>query len=615
MDLLQKYEFGKLKTFMEDLTFLLQRGGATNPVAGAQSKTSVGRAIWDFMVSFVMVFMLLFAIYIIYFCLFKGYPRFVINIATLSFFHKEKFEKILLENDTLFSNFDMIADMASADVKPLKVLDGLYSDNKFTELGKFVVAARILIENNFATLRYKNFSTVFRYRDKYKEAFVEYFLFYKILNSDAPDIKELTIEVGANDFKPFEVAHYKFYEQMIVYLQLMGAIPKKNDEKPGEISQNKLMYDMFITENNTVDHKKLFQTRYNFHKSVRGISGYLLQAVNLLEQKGYHYFFLCPNTDANISNIIGEFQRATPVLRANKIYDQKASRYSTYFWTMVEVYDVDNSKLKYESINIPNDKYKSQAEFISKRLFLYRSEKLPNFTGYQQHLIVAYLNTPGNKRKQMEKQLLKGVTPNQLQNIQKYPIFASIYYSNAVGDKVTLYYNIMQMYKELMTSSGTTVEFQNIAANLQTLVNNARQVKQTINSIHVLNLYLNVYRNDFTRMITLRNLSDRLFFKELITSHADDIFNNRIKAYFLRISTRRYFNKELIPAFKQRWDDLGDILDNMMRTIWNAFKQKDESNSKKYDQDDPRPVEQPEPLEKSPDPDTSGADAKMGTGD
>jgi hypothetical protein len=166
-----------------------------------------------------------------------------------------------------------------------------------------------------------------------------------------------------------------------------------------------------------------------------------------------------------------------------------------------------------------------------------------------------------------------------------------------------------------MTSSGTTVEFQNIAANLQTLVNNARQVKQTINSIHVLNLYLNVYRNDFTRMITLRNLSDRLFFKELITSHADDIFNNRIKAYFLRISTRRYFNKELIPAFKQRWDDLGDILDNMMRTIWNAFKQKDESNSKKYDQDDPRPVEQPEPLEKSPDPDTSGADAKMGTGD
>ena len=177
MDLLQKYEFGKLKTFMEDFTFLLQNGGAKNIMGFVTKKESITKKIVALVTLIFIVIVICIVLVILYKTIVIGYPRFAVNLATLSFFRKEKFEKILMENDTMFSNFDAIA---FADSKTLTTLTEMYDNKVFVELGNKEKEARTAIDKDYSSLRYRNFQTVYRYRDKYNAEFIEYLLFYKI---------------------------------------------------------------------------------------------------------------------------------------------------------------------------------------------------------------------------------------------------------------------------------------------------------------------------------------------------------------------------------------------------------------------------------------------------
>jgi hypothetical protein len=551
-----------------------------------------------------MVLSLIVALYVLYYCIFKGYPRFVVNLFTLSFFRKEKFEKILTENDTLFSNFDMIAYLSNTETHPLATLDHIYSQQVFTRLGEKFEQAKQLIDDEYTTLKYKNFNTVFRYRDKYKVAFVEYFLFYKTLLANPPDTKNLSYETPDGKIHVFTVTNYQFYENLIVYLQKMGAMPTKNDEKRGEMSINRLMFDMHEQERNA--RKSFLRSRLTFNKTIRDISNDLKFAVDeVLTKIPYHYYILCPNTDANISNLLMEFDRAKQKMKENKVYDQKAETYSIYFWMMLEIYEfhkiVDNT-----GDSTGKEFFKLQMEYIQGL-----DRKLPEYSGYRKRLVAAFLNIPQDKRKKTETRLMRQIPAAELEIIKKYPLMAALKYSNvSPNQRHMIYYKVMELYAIFMTGAGGSLMVSDaIQQHIPNLIRNARDYKQAITSLHAVHLYLNVYRDDFTRMITLRNLSPNLFLKELITPHMDDIFNNRIKSYFRSIVSSRYWKRDLIPRFKQRWADLGDILDYMMRAVWGSFKQKDESSGTKYDQPDPRtpqPPAQPEPQSM---PDTSAANA------
>jgi hypothetical protein len=557
-----------------------------------------------------MILALLIALYVLYYCIFKGYPRFAVNLFTLSFFRKEKFEKILTENDTLFSNFDMIAYLSTAETNPLATLDKIYSQQVFTRLGEKFEQAKQLIDDEYTTLKYKNFNTVFRYRDKYKVAFVEYFLFYKTLLANPPDTKNLSYELPSGEIRGFTVTNYQFYENLIVYLQKMGAMPTKNDEKRGEMSINKLMFDMHEQEKNAK--KSFLRSRLTFNKTIRDISNDLTIAVDgILSKTPYHYYILCPNTDANISNLLMEFDRAKPKMQENNVYTQKAETYSIYFWMMLEIYEFHKivAPMQYNT-DEQGELYKLQMEYMQDL-----QRKLPEYSGYRKRLLAAFLNIPQDKRKKIEKRLMTQVPAVTLETIKKYPLMAALKYSEVPPNRRhVIYHKIMELYAIFMIGDGGSLMVSDaLQQHIPNLIRNARDYKQAITSLHAVHLYLNVYRDDFTRMITLRNLSPNLFLKELITPHMDDIFNNRIKSYFRSIVSSRYWKRELIPRFKQRWADLGDILDFMMRKVWGSFKQKDESSGTKYDQPDPRtpqPPQQPEPQSK---PDTSAANMEFST--
>ena len=600
MDLLQNYEFSKLKTFMEDLSFLIQMGGG--PSKSGDSGPAM-KVIGHMFYNVFMILVLIIVLYILYYCIFKGYPRFVVNLLTFSFFRKEKFEKILTENDTLFSNFDMIAHLSTVASRPLAVLDRIYPQQIFTRLGEKFVQAKQLIDDEYTTLKYKNFNTVFRYRDKYKVAFVEYFLFYKTLLVNPPDTKNLSYETPSGQIEPFPVTNYQFYENLIVYLQKMGAMPTKNDEKRGEMSINKLMYEMYDQERKA--QKSFLKSRLTFNKTIRDISNDLKIAVDeILTKIPYHYYILCPNTDANVSNLLMEFDRAKPKMQENKIYEQKAATYSIYFWMMLEIYEFYKivAPTRYNTDAL----YKAQTEYIQSI-----EQKLPEYSGYRKRLLAAFLNIPQEKRPKTEARLMTQIPTAELEIIKKYPLMAAMKYSEVPPRRRQItYYKIMELYAILMSDGSSDRDYRIVSDAIQQhiprLINNARDYKQAITSMHAVNLYLNVYRDDFTRMITLRNLSPNLFLKELITPHMDDIFNNRIKAYFRSIVSSRYWKRELIPRFKQRWADLGDILDFMLRKVWGSFKQNDESSGTKYDQPDPRTPQPPSAPEPQGNPDMSG---------
>jgi hypothetical protein len=601
MDLLQNYEFSKLKTFMEDLSYLMQMGGG--PSKGGSSGPAM-KVIGHMFYNVFMILALLVALYVVYYCIFKGYPRFAVNLFTLSFFRKEKFEKILTENDTLFSNFDMIAFLSNTETRPLATLDNIYSQQQqlFTRLGERFEQAKQLIDDEYTTLKYKNFNTVFRYRDKYKVAFVEYFLFYKTLLANPPDTKNLSYELPSGEIKAFTVTNYQFYENLIVYLQKMGAIPTKNDEKRGEMSINRLMFDMHEEEKTA--RKSFLRSRLTFNKTIRDISNDLKIAVDeILTKTPYHYYILCPNTDANISNLFMEFDRAKTKMQEYKVYTQKAETYSIYFWMMLEIYEFHNIVAPVGDSTGAN-LYKLQIAYIQAL-----DRILPEYSGYRKRLVAAFLNIPQDKRKKIETRLMRQIPYVELEVIKKYPLIAALKYSEIPPNRRhIIYYKIMELYAIFM-SGDRPMTPDAIQEHIPNLIRNSRDYKQAITSLHAVHLYLNVYRNDFTRMITLRNLSPNLFLKELITPHMDDIFNNRIKSYFRSIVSARYWKRDLIPRFKQRWADLGDVLDYMMRKVWGSFKQKDESSGTKYDQPDPRTPQPPPQPEAQKTPDTSAANA------
>ena len=108
---------------LDEFRRITQAGG--NPFQRGGGITGFMRSIVDFFSSFFMILFYAFVAYIIYVILTKGYPRFIIDLPLLSFFHRTDVTKVLSEKDVLYKHYETALNFAKGQNNVYRLLDDL----------------------------------------------------------------------------------------------------------------------------------------------------------------------------------------------------------------------------------------------------------------------------------------------------------------------------------------------------------------------------------------------------------------------------------------------------------------------------------------------------------
>lgn len=189
------YKFQDLRRFLEDVSFIMQTGGAAKAVGNGQPVDKAGMIINIFkLISYIAGIFVL--IYILYIILFKGYPRLFVNLFTLSFRRQMKDQEIFTENNYQF--FRMLRRLSTYYKESniaFKIFDIQYNipyagfDNATRSsrmgIGAFSDSLNSLIMNSFDKLQFLNLNQTYNTPDeRYLFAFDNYFRFYDVLYVD-----------------------------------------------------------------------------------------------------------------------------------------------------------------------------------------------------------------------------------------------------------------------------------------------------------------------------------------------------------------------------------------------------------------------------------------------
>ena len=560
-----KYDFQQMRQFVEDMAFIIQSGGAAD-VLQKTGDDNISKKIINAIKLIFITMGILILIYIIYKIVTGGYSRFVFNLLTFSVSHKENIEAILSQNDLLYTHFDILANYVKKyDCNnPYNVLKDLYKIDVKTGVGLPAQKGQELIEKYYSSLTYEKYNIKYRYREKYQNAFREYFLFYANLSNSNGDTRTYYYAPkGDDNFVKITVNNDTFYQTLITYLTKQGAIPVKNANKSGNVSQTEVIYNMHLYETILKKSKKptLLEQRLQFREAINSVAQNVAVIVQKINDLPYHHYFLLPNNDGNIANVKNDFGAFDKQIKNWSIYTkQKATDLNEYSWYIIEVF--------YLVSNVRSNK-PAWKEVI---------KRFKTASGYQKNLLITYINLPREKKDKARKRLFSTGNAEIFDIVQKFPLASKIYYSNIQeSKKERLYIGVMMLYTKMMSPSCDSVKFEPkyISSLMKNLDKYSTPYKQLVNSLIVTDMYLNNHRNQIIAMLRMRYLNTEHFYKELWTPHFDDFFHNRIKSYWKRIANMKHFKGDLHDQFLTGWDKVGSKLEQMTKSIWGSFAQKD----------------------------------------
>lgn len=132
--MITNYKFQDLAKFVEDLKFLLARGGTSGFLSSFSGKhSSITQIVLSWIYTIVVWILIILAVYVIYQIIFKGYPRFPIDLAKFKLYNRVDTKKILGgSKGLLYSNIFMLSE-SSMD-EPLSMILHSQQRNVFREL-------------------------------------------------------------------------------------------------------------------------------------------------------------------------------------------------------------------------------------------------------------------------------------------------------------------------------------------------------------------------------------------------------------------------------------------------------------------------------------------------
>jgi len=181
-----KFNFRDLSRFMDDFTYLFKKGGRHKIFQKGGddlSLTATLLSVIEFIIYFIYLLIrltvIVIIIYILYVIIFRGYPRIVVNLLTLSFYSKVNIDALLRENDVLSKQFIFLKTPSNSSLSWYSLYNNIYDD--YTQLYN--------LSQNYENLKTLYYSQ-YKYNDMYIKSIGEYFLFYNKINTNVEHLSD-----------------------------------------------------------------------------------------------------------------------------------------------------------------------------------------------------------------------------------------------------------------------------------------------------------------------------------------------------------------------------------------------------------------------------------------
>ena len=319
-----KYDYKDLAKFTEDVQFLNKIGGGNN---GKKTSAILSACLTKFSVNedsnIVILILLLIlniiiyacivlVLYVIYYLVFVGYPKVLVNFFTFSMSNVEDMDKLINANNTFYNLYNDLLDKnpSCGTTSAYDTYNKIYQ-NDISELKSKFTKLDLNIQDKYSQFNNNN---------KYLNAFREYYVFYnkiiedvnspnpdaksplnKVFNTSISDVSSITIRLDGVE-KTTVITHNIYYKALVDYKSFYKTL----DVQPSP--------EQTIIKLYTDDKNNSFES-YNTHKDIKNIINEISIKISDINKilidplKNYIPFIILPTKESDITNVINDYNK------------------------------------------------------------------------------------------------------------------------------------------------------------------------------------------------------------------------------------------------------------------------------------------------------------------
>lgn len=571
-----RFNFRDMGRFIDDFNHIVQTGGARFLQTGG---SPFGIVSW--LQTAVALLLIAVIILVLYYLIFKGYYRSIVNLLTFSVFHKEDMDN-LLRQDLLFENCynGLLGESGYAE----------FSKIYGTQDGQALRAQMLTLKSDIASM----YARVKPAQQLY-EAFRDYYVYYdKPLDAKPKDYyvpipgpndpsggeaiakaiqtakdleakqKGSSLEAPAIDGTiAVRVPAPEFYNQML------GVFVNKGLYDPKGKGDDMQMIEIYAMN---PDYKRVEVIRRSIDliaKTIRGI-------VDTHLKTPYLSYVVLPNDPKDYAAIEKDVSTHKDKIVDPSMYSQSIDSLNTFSWTIIEI-------LQYAADANLYSRFSSEVSSAG----FYNSD--------EEAIVRKYINLPPEKRGDAVLRVFgrdlgkrdpayydqiepaetsdgKSTSLSYLEFMAKRPLFAHVYFSNeeyVKQNREAFYNRVMDIFWDIDDSNRDFSQI-DVKTYLQDLVQKIRNVRLLVTNMQCFDLYLNAYRSEITRIYQDQNFTDRDFFKKLFNPFFDDFVKNRMLTRLKKTFSARTW-QESYDRFRIVWEGIGKTIGRMLKTLPKTF--------------------------------------------
>jgi hypothetical protein len=508
---------------------------------------------------FFVIIVLVLLIYTLYIVLFSGYPRWLLNILTFSFYHRDNVEKLLKEG-LLEEHIQYLA----------RVKSNLIPSPLYSNCAQFIEFMKSYEEYN---------------HDMYFRSFRDYYYYYYKVYQPFP--QNIPQESGDPVTKYYVDFYNALAQDLIAEEKLTNS-----DEDQTRKSDDQVLLEAYTKGQSTFERimKNLENLKIIRNNAMRIKSNYVYLPITA--------YLVLPDSQETIESTVTGSSDYMKIIDEVHHYDEsivdvvldKAKQDPKMFY-MIQNY-----------LNLPLAKA-GEARTLARQKILKQinQELFDLIEKYPILFHIAFLENNHDQKKELEKR--KKYCETMMKNLQKQKnslgkllttkgdpkTLGYIAKSNDLLNldieamkiehdnyerqlnklndprsyKKELYKTVIQTYSKMLTGA-------DLKAKLTSLMNQGQIFKNVINSANVIELYLYEYQKELTKTINKHNITIKSFFPELFNPYMQDILITRMGGYFKKTFSSANW-KGSYERFRVQWALLGKMLKDVIKSIIKSF--------------------------------------------
>lgn len=510
---LKDLKLDDITRLVEDFQYALMRTHNMFGGAAAAKKKGKGEKFLLYLKIFFVVITLIIAVYFIYILLFRGYPRFILDLINLKFYNKINLDAFIQDKDFLLDNVKFLAapnaympevlyeqilkkstyNFPAPKSIPIdmeymksKAIVDVLNKQLLNEYMKYSITTLTAALTQYIDTQYSDYKE----NAKYLEAFKEYYLFHDLVIDTSSD--------GKHAKSPDGIKFVKFYVKYWNYALAQGRETQQKGET-NEEGQWRIFISDYTEKKVAVQKDRI---KYGNHKRILHLV-YLIKALanrcsdeqnKYIQKLQKHHFLVLPAADSQINNFGNNIIKLQTEKTLETIYNQKnadlvgqkdyirSNTMDEFTWLMLEVMisarvtsQTNLIPLLKDTVGCTSASTNTVYDVWSCKLDEEINKIIKDVPNQDKSLVymfmTAYMNASTDQKKTIKlkirqgKGYLKNMHEGTFEIIDKLPIFSRIYFSNLNFDdapkkntnadtikrnKQDLYLDVIDMYKKLM---------------------------------------------------------------------------------------------------------------------------------------------------------------------